>query len=99
MWSEGSIFKDIIFLGHIAYIFGPRGASSLFSLERLAFRLFVCVSDDYSHSPLWIVMKFRINVRGSKAERIICKHILYLSRYKMAAVLWEFFAVMVQRFC
>lgn len=67
---------------------------SLFWLELSACRL----SDDYSHSPLPVAMKFRINKDGTKAKRNVCKDFLFPSFFKMAAVLCVFFAVAVHAF-
>lgn len=70
-----------------------------FLLERLAFRLLVLtayVSHDFGQTPLPIVMKFGLNVLVTKAKRCMSKDILFLSRFKMAAYLWLFFAIPVK---
>lgn len=49
------------------------GARSLFWIERLAFRLSHCLSNDYGQHALTNVMQFGINKLGTKAEWRICK--------------------------
>lgn len=55
----------------------------------------VYLSHDYDHMLLPIVMMtFGINIFVSKVEQRVCKEFLTLtSSFKLAAVLWAFFAV------
>lgn len=61
---------------HKVSIDGPREAMCLSRLERLAFRLSVCLSQDDGHTPLLTVMQFWIKVLGIKVERRTCKNFI-----------------------
>lgn len=54
---------------------------------------FVCPSHAYGHTPLQILVKFTINVLGTKTERRMCTDFSYPSRFKLVAVVWVFIAV------
>lgn len=54
-----------------------------------------CLSKDYGHTSLPIVLKFGtiVGLIGTKAEQNICKDLIFPFRLKIAAILWAFFAV------
>lgn len=60
----------------------PSKVRSLILLQRLEFRLCVCVSVYLTITATRGAMQFRINARCSKAERHMCKTFLFLSLLK-----------------
>lgn len=53
----------------------------------------ICLSHVYGQAPLLIFVNFGINVIGAKVERCMRKHFSCTSRFKIAVILWVFFAV------
>lgn len=69
-----------------------------FDMSVLHFGVYVCVclTNDYRQTPLPILMKFGINLLGTKAMYVCIRICLFPSHFKMAAVLWVSFTVRIK---
>lgn len=68
-----------------------RGASFDFSVQRVSW---VCLSDEYGHTPSPIVMAFGVNVRGTKVEWRMCMDLFFSFTFRNGGrFYWVFFAV------